>query len=190
MLAFPYFVYGIESTVEIRTAAFYHTSKDFRDIYGDFGPSYQIEFSVSCNCCYAWWGNFSWFNKDGTSTGNNCSNVVPNCDCSGHPSTRVNIANISFGIKFPYCICERLVGYVGIGPVLGNIWLKNYITRSYVEKTSKLALGVIGKLGVDYYLTQCLFVDLFVDYLYQPVHFDKQVDIGGIQAGVGLGFSF
>lgn len=180
---------AIETTIEVRTAAFYHISKDFRDIYGDWGPSYQVEASFSCNCCYAFWTNFSWFHKNGKSIGNSCSSI-PSCNCSGHPSTEVNIANLSLGIKFPYCICDCLVGYIGIGPVFGNIWLKNKISSQETDKTSKFAFGVIGKLGLDYYITQCLFLDFFVDYLYQPVHFHKQIDLGGLQAGIGVGFNF
>lgn len=181
---------AMETTIEARVAAFYHTSKDFRDIYGDWGPSYQIEASFTCDCCYYFWANLSWFHKNGNSTGNDCSTVVPSCNCSGQPSTTVNIANLSLGIKFPCCICEGLIGYFGIGPVFGNIWLKNNISPRETEKTSKFAFGVIAKLGLDYYITQCLFLDLFVDYLYQPVHFHKQIDLGGVQAGIGLGFNF
>lgn len=180
-------VHGMEATIEVRTAAFYHTSKQYRDIYGDWDPSYQVEVSVSCNCCYALWANFSWFQSHGRSVSlNNCSSVIPCTDCSGSDNTKAEVGNLSFGIKFPFCICECLLGYVGIGPSIGYIRINN----DGFDDSSKYAFGVIVKTGLNYYITQCLFLDLFVDYLYEPVHFDTQIDIGGLMAGVGLGLRF
>ncbi len=33
-------------------------------------------------------------------------------------------------------------------------------------------------------------VDVFADYLYQLVRFDKHVDIGGFKTGFGVGYQF
>ncbi len=187
------FLHGIQSTIEVRSAAFYHTSKHFRKNYNNVGPCYEIEASISCNPCYAFWANFDWFNKHGRAFGRTCRSTIKNCHhCSRHPSTRVHIANFSLGIKFPFEICPCLLGYVGVGPSFSNIWIKNHTHHHHRKKTSKGAVGVVAKSGINYYFTPCAFIDLFVDYLYQPVHFKHRhhLDIGGVKAGGGIGFVF
>lgn len=55
------------------------------------------------------------------------------------------------------------------------------------ETLSKWVAGGVLKSGMYVWINQCAFVDLFVDYLYQPVHFETHVDIGGVKVGAGLG---
>lgn len=166
----------IESSLEIRSAVFFHSSHRFREIYGNVGGSYQLEASTKFNDCFETWVNFDWFSKHGKSEG-------------FEDSTRVRIANISLGIKFPYQICEQFTAYFGIGPSLSRIWLKNDGQCSH-ERVSKLAIGGVLKTGVYYFINKCIFIDVFVDYLYQPVHFETHIDIGGFKTGVGVGVKF
>ena len=165
-----------QNSIEIRSAAFFHSSKRFRDIYGTVSGNYQIEASTKLYDCIDGWANFDWFSKHGKSVGFN-------------DPTRVSIANISLGIKFPYQFCEQFTPYIGIGPSLSRIWLKNKSQCSR-ETVSKLAIGGVLKTGVYYFINRHIFIDVFVDYLYQPVHFETNVDIGGIKTGVGVGFKF
>lgn len=162
--------------VEIRTAAFFHSSKRFRDVYGNVGCSYQLEASTHLYNCWDGWVNFDWFSKH---------RKLNKC----HASTNVSISNISFGIKYPYQFCERYIAYAGIGPSISRIWLRNK-SRCEHEKVSKLAIGCLLKTGIYYFVTCDLFVDLFFDYLYQPIHFHHDVDIGGIKTGIGVGKQF
>lgn len=165
-----------QSSVEIRGAAFIPASQRFRNIYGDVGPSYQIEASTKlCNCLDGW-ANIDWFTKNGKSIG--CKQ-----------STRINIANLSFGIKYPFCICEKYTAYFGAGPSLGGVWLKND-SLCTSKHPSKWAFGVVLKSGINYSITQCIYLNVFVDYLFQPVHFDSNVDIGGLKTGLGIGMRF
>ncbi len=173
---YPLMADEIESTLEIRSAAFFHSSKRFREIYGNVGGSYQLEASTKFNDCFEAWANFDWFSKHGKSEGFN-------------DPTRVSIANINLGIKFPYQLSECFTLYVGIGPSLSRIWLKNRSARSH-ERISKLAIGGVLKTGVYYFITRHIYLDVFVDYLYQPVHFETNIDIGGFKTGIGVGYKF
>ena len=101
-----------QSSIEIHSAAFFHSSERFREIYGTVGASYQLEASTKLYDCLDGWANFDWFSKHGKSDGFN-------------DPTRVSIANISLGIKFPYQFCEQFTAYIGIGPSLSRICLKN-----------------------------------------------------------------
>lgn len=170
--------------VEVRSAAFFHASQKFRRIYGNVSGCYEVEASTTLCGCYDGWVNFDWFRKHGKSIG------MKN-------STRCDINNTSFGIKINYSLCnpfylpccDALIAYAGLGPSFGKIWLKN---RSHCrhEKKSKCVVGGVFKCGIQYFFNCYLFLDLFVDYLYQPVQFHERVDIGGVKLGAGLGVHF
>lgn len=165
-----------EMSLELRSAAFFHSSNRFRSIYGNIGGSYQLEASARlCDRLYGW-GNLDWSPKHGKSDGFN-------------DPTRINIGNISVGIKFPYRFCEKFTAYIGVGPSLAKLWLKNKSQFGH-ETVSKWAVGGVLKSGVTYFINRRIFIDLFLDYLYQPVHFETHVDIGGIKTGLGLGYRF
>lgn len=174
MSFFPAFaVEASDISVEFRSAAFFHSSGRFREIYGNVGTSYQLEASTPLYNCMDGWTNFDWFSKHN----------------SGGCSSRVSIASVSFGIKYPYRICG-LITYIGIGPSISRIWLKNKPEDAEQERTSKLVLGGVLKTGINYFITRDIYLDLFLDYLYQPVHFDTWVDIGGLKTGLGIGIQF
>lgn len=167
---------NFNSNVEVRSAAFFHSSERFKEIYGNVGASYQLEASTKLYDCFEGWANFDWFSKHGKS------------DRLNDP-TNVSIANISLGMKFPYQFCEKFTAYIGIGPSLSRIWLKNK-SHCRHETVSKWAIGGVLKTGIYYFISKRIFIDVFVDYLYQPVHFETHVDMGGFKTGVGLGVKF
>lgn len=166
----------MKNSIQIRTDAFFHSSNRFREIYGNVNPSYQLEVSRKIKNAFETWVNFDWFSKHGSSIGFS-------------DPTKASIANISFGIKFPYLINQYFKVYTGFGPSFSKIWLNNRSQCSH-EKLSKSAFGIVLKFGSCYFITRRIFLDLFVDYLYQPVQFDTDVDIGGVKTGIGLGFKF
>lgn len=166
-----------ETSLEFRTAAFLPTSNLFKKIYSDCGVSYQLEASTHDMYRYVdLWSNFDWFSKKGKTDGFS-------------DPTRVNIGTFSLGIKFPYHLSKNLKPYVGIGASFAGIWLKNN-TPCTDENVSKVSVGGILKSGIYYYFLKNVFIDAFVDYSYQPVHFDNNIDIGGVKAGLGLGVQF
>ncbi len=162
--------------MEIRFAESLHSSDRFSKIYGNWGASYEVEASTQLPYCIDGWCNFDWFSKHGRSEG------------LDNP-TRVQIATVSLGVRFPYQFCERFTGYLGIGPTISRIWIKNNSECSR-GKTSKLLIGGVLKSGVIYSLCGNIFCDFFADYIYQPVHFETQVDIGGLKLGAGVGIEF
>ena len=165
-----------QSSVEIRSAAFFHSSERFREIYGNSGTSYQLEASTKLYDYLDGWTNLDWFSKHGKSDGFN-------------DPTRVSIVNISLGIKIPYQFSEQFTAYIGIGPSFSTIWLKNE-SQCGPETVSKLAVGGILKSGIYYFIYRSVFIDVFADYLYQPVNFETHVDIGGFKVGAGIGIKF
>jgi hypothetical protein len=174
-----------ESSVELRCAAFFPLSERFTDIYNEVGASYQIEASTPVYDDFDGWINFDWFTKHGRSKG-------------FHDSTRINIANISFGVKYFFedflqfmpCYGQGpIIPYIGIGPSFSRVWIKDK-SRCTHRHTCKWAYGGVLKTGFYYFFCDQVFIDIFVDYLYQPIHFHKNVDIGGFKTGAGIGIKF
>ena len=73
--------------------------------------------------------------------------------------------------------------------MIGGVQVKNRSCCLH-EKRSELLLGGVLKSGINYDITCRLFLDLFVDYAYQPSRFPSRVELGGLKTGVGLGFKF
>lgn len=166
----------METSLVIRTAAFFHSSKTFRDVYGTASGCYELEGGIRFADCFEDWVNLNWFAKDGKTF-------------ELKQSTRVNIANVSFGMKYRYAIGSRTSVYLGLGPTIGRIWADHSFSGNH-RKIGKMAYGVVVKSGIHYYFSQFAFADFFIDYLYQPVHFKENIDIGGLRTGVGAGMRF
>ena len=164
------------SKIEVRPEAFIPTSKLFREIYGDVLPAFAIENSTKINSYCEIWIDVDWLSHHGHST------LLEN-------PTEIKIANIGVGPKFIYSITQQLVGYVGVGISPGFLWLKNSSFCTGKRVYRKMLIGGVGKCGVYYFFPHTLYLDLFVDYLYEPV-FKHWVNIGGFKAGGGLGFIF
>lgn len=163
----------VANSVEVRSSAFFHSSKLLRRIYGQASGCYGIEATTKIDCYPDIWADIDFFYKHGHSIGS-------------HIPTRLSIVNVSLGIKFPFCLTHEISAYVGLGPSLARVWIKN----EGHSRVTKLAPGGIAKVGVAYTFCSHFFVDLFVDLLYQPVTFHRNLDMGGIKAGIGLGGCF
>lgn len=169
-----------DTSIQFRADAFFPTSNHVRKIFGDDGASYGVEASTSMMGCFDGWFNFDWYQKHGRS--------IVGCQCKGD-STKMEIANFSFGVKIPYLICDCFAPYLGIGPSFSKVWLQNK-TQCQRKNASKWACGGVVKMGIHYYFCEFLFLDFFVDYLYQPVFFHKRVEVGGFKTGGGMGVIF
>lgn len=162
--------------VEARIAAFFPSNHLYREIYGKALPVYQIEASKTLCDHIGVWANFEFYTWDGKSVGK-------------RDFTRINMVNFSFGARFTYLInyCNEM--YFGIGPCIGNVWIKNH-SHCIPKRASKAVWGGVAKLGLWHYFNECYFLDVFVDYSIQPVRFHRHVDLGGLRAGAGIGYSF
>jgi len=159
-----------------RLSAFYPSSAKFRKIYGHVQANYQLETTTSFPFSrMTGWANMDWVPATGHSKG-------------FKKDTHADIVNLSIGIKVPFYI-HHFTAYLGFAPSLGKIWIKNHSCCSH-DHVKKYAIGGVVKSGLNYCIKHHLMLEAFVDYLYQPIHFDKTVDIGGRKAGVGLGIAF
>ena len=162
-----------EGTLEIRTSAFVPFSKRFSDVYGDVGASVGIEATGKICGCYNGWIDLDFF---------------PKSKRQGHCcKSQIDIYNASFGINYFIPISCGIQAYIGIGPSISRIHIKNHSYCCKSERISRVVVGGIIKTGVYFDLCDPFYLNIFADYLYQPIHFHHTVDLGGIKAGIGLG---
>jgi hypothetical protein len=166
------------ATLEVRGNLFFHTSQKFRQVYGSSASDLQVEFTTPINSnSIDVWGNFSWSPKAGA------------CGCCDS-FTRIKIYNTSIGMNYTIPgVFEEADAYVGLGVSISGVVLKN---RSFcvTERVSKCAPGIIFKTGFIRYLTSNYYLNVFCDYLYQPVFYRHTVDVGGLKPGIGIGYDF
>ncbi len=166
----------IQTDVELRYGVLFPSSSLVRELYGNVLPSYQIEATVSMCGCYSLWTSLD-FTKG---RGNRCA-----CDVK----TWLNLYTWGLGVKGHYCLASCLEGYLGIGMTCANTHVKNK-RCCFDEKVSRVSVGGIVKGGLTYALDCNWFIDLFCDYTYQPVHFERHTNVGGITTGLGIGYTF
>lgn len=169
-------IFALEGELKVRGGVFIPTSDLFRCIYGKAGGHVELEGAITVYDCYQAWANIDWFSKKGHSVGL----------CN---PTSIHIPSFSFGVKAPYDVsdCTRL--YLGLGPNFSWVRVKNK-SMFGCERCSKGAVGFVAKSGVDFMVSECTFIDVYLDYVYQPVKFQCRQNVSGVRIGVGLGRLF
>ena len=170
------------NTLEPRAAAFFPSWGKFRKIYGDVGLSLQLEAARTLKN-HHWleiWENLEWIFMDGT---------------TGHCHTKIDIVDLSVGLKFvKRAFREKLFLYLGAGIDAGGVFIENDL-RCGQSKTShdhkfKWGFGGVAKSGGQIYFGPHAYLSLFADYLYLPIHFHHDHNVGGFKVGGGLGARF
>lgn len=162
---------GAENRFEIRGAAFAPSSTLCRKEFGNVCAFVQIE-------------NTTRFKND--------FGIWVGLDCmSNSKGIRLNdpsIVNLNLGFKYIYYIGYSYSFYVGLGPNLSKVSLKESSCKKHRhEENNKEIWGLLGKVGLFYDFTDYVFLDIFVDYVYQPTYFHSRSNNDGIKAGLGLG---
>lgn len=167
--------YPFNGGVEARAAAFIPTSDAFRRIYGTASAAFAIEAVYKLKNPLFGFANIDWLSKDGRSIGL-------------HNFTSLKTLNTSFGLKLAHPFWENCYPYIGLGPNISVVWIHNH--SHCAKEQSKASVGLVAKSGLYIVLPKQLFLDVFVDYLYQPYNFSKHADIGGFKIGLGFGGRF
>jgi hypothetical protein len=172
---------------ELRSAAFFPAAGRFKKIYGDVGLSVQAEAARTSKRRpnVEIWENVEWIFMDG--------NPIRSCG-----STHIDILNVSLGLKaIGKVFRDSLFLYAGIGPDVGFVFIENEMRcckdchKSKIkEHKFRAGIGGILKTGAQVYFTRHFYLDLFADYLYLPIQFGRDVNVGGAKVGGGLGARF
>jgi outer membrane protein W len=109
---------------------------------------------------------------------------------NGHPRhTDIESIPVSAGLKYIF-FSHKIRPYLGIGPCYTFLHLKNF-SPFIRERAYKNRFGFVAKSGIYFDLPHHWVIDLFLDYYYLHVHFQRaKADISGFRAGIGLGYRF
>ena len=157
--------------VELKAHYLHPSEKAFRDIYGG-GMMYGGELSIGVWRGLEVWFGGSYFSKTGELT-------------FTKEETKLEIYPIGGGLKY------RLS--TGIFDLYAGAGLNYYQYKESnpLGDVSKGGVGYIGKIGSYVKVTGGFLIDFFVNYSYCKIKpADFKINIGAIEAGVGLGYSF
>jgi opacity protein-like surface antigen len=158
--------------VELKAHYFSPSEEAFRDIYGG-GIMYGGEASIAVWKEVEVWFGVSFFSKKGELA-------------FTKEETKVKIAPLGAGVRYSYPVNEKISIYGGLG-----INYYSYKEENPLGEVSKGGLGPVVKAGGLMKVTKEFIVDVYVDYSYckmKPADFN--INVGGIEAGIGLGYRF
>jgi hypothetical protein len=160
---------------DVRVAAFYPQDSLFREIYGNWQIDYELEVGKLFLKNYEAWANINWMRTSGhSSLGNH---------------TSFQDLNFSIGGKYVFKFGTLKKFYLGLG--INDAWVYVHNQYNYVKKrVYKNWIGGVAKMGFYVEPVEHLFIDVFIDYLYQQIRFADWQQIGGLKLGAGLGFCF
>ena len=157
--------------VELKAHYFSPSEEAFQDIYGG-GIAYGAEASLGVWEELEVWFGGSYFSRKGELT-------------FTKEETTLEIIPLGAGAKYRI-ISGSFSFYIGLG-----LNYYQYKEKNPIGDVSEGVLGYIGKAGSYVKVTDRLLIDLYMNYSYckiKPADFD--INIGGIEAGVGIGFRF
>lgn len=173
-------------TLEGRFSAFFPLKSRAREIYNDALPCLELQVATTlCDCWQPWF---------------NASYIWSNGHSSLGDKTQLSILPLSLGVNYIFPLCDCIDWYIGAGALYSFLRTEDH--SPYVhEHVRKNTWGGTAKLGFYYQWTECLFLEGFLDYVYQKFNFKtdedsvpfvvrNDVDLSALKLGVGLGFRF
>jgi len=166
------FTYAGEVIIEVKAAYFNPSEQAFKDIYGG-GRMFGGEVSVGIFEGFSLWLGGSYLTRDGVLT-------------FTQEETKLEIMPLGGGIKYFFPMLKIAHLYAGVGV---NYYA--YKEENPIGNVIKGGIGYLGKIGILIKVFKGLMLDAFVNYSYcKMMPADYEINIGGIEAGVGLGFRF
>lgn len=152
---------------------YFHPSQTvFRDIYGSgFMYGFEIDKGVWKNIRV--WLGARYFQKHGELT-------------YTKERTLVNMLPVGLGIKYEYAGKEKIKLYAELGLRYNAFRESNVLGRVQEER-----LGFVFGIGSAFKISEKFFIDLFIDYSSCKFRSaDFNIQIGGLEAGLGFGYQF
>jgi hypothetical protein len=165
------FAHGGDFMVELKAHYFSPSEQAFKDIYGG-GLMYGAEINIGVWKDLDLWFGGSYFSKKGELT-------------FTKEETKLKLFPIVGGGKYRI-LSGNFALYVGLG-----LNYYQYKETNPIGDVSEGGLGFVGKIGSYVTIVGGLVLDLYMDYTYCKIEpADFEVNVGGIAAGVGLGYRF
>lgn len=175
---------ALEVPIEFRFGYYRPSDNVLRDVYGE-GLDSQVSVSVR-----SWKGLYTmaagnYFRKSGHSLG-------------GNERTRIEIWSASAGLKYLFALPLDYSFYLGAGPRYFFVYSENDST-TVDRNVDGNNIGFFANTGFLYHFNCHVFLDAYFEYSWGQISFSsstpnviprKNVQVGGISAGGGIGFVF
>ena len=171
ILFFSGFANAVDFMIELRAHYFSPSEQIFRDIYGG-GVMYGGEVSIEFWKNLQFWLGGNYYSGDGELT-------------FTKEETSLQIIPIGGGLRYKLPV-EIFSFHVGVG-INYNLYKESNI----LGEVNEGGIGYVGKIGVMIKVVKGLIFDMFGEYSYcKMTPADFTINIGGIAAGIGLGYIF
>ena len=162
---------GESFTVKLRSSIFIPQDNFFEEIYGE-GFAYGLEIDILLWKKLDLWASGNYFSKQGKLT-------------YTQEPTKLKILPIEWGLRYRF-LSKKICLYTGIG--LGYVSLRE---SNFIGDVNTKKLGYNLSLGGFLTLFHNVIFDVFVRYSWYKVHpASIEVNIGGYDIGIGIGYSF
>lgn len=157
--------------INVRVNYFFPSERSFQDIYGQ-SLSFSGEMNFKLWKSFYLWLMGSYYTQEGN---------LP----STRERTEMTLIPLGGGVKLKFQ-AGSISPYIGLGPVVFVYRESNSIGMAKGTRT-----GFIGQAGFNVKISGSLFFDISVNYSYCKVKPQNiEAGIGGIQAGLGIGYLF
>ena len=164
-------VHAADYMIELKTSYFTPSEQAFKDVYGS-GMTFGGEVGITLWKGFGIWAGGDYFSRKGELT-------------FTEESTEIKIIPLYAGIRYQFRQ-EKIAPYIGLG--IGYFRFKE---TNPIGKVEEGDLGFIGQVGCLFRVVGSLFFDIKGSYSYcKAKPMDIEADMGGLKAGIGIGFEF
>jgi opacity protein-like surface antigen len=157
--------------VEFKTSYFAPSEQAFKDVYGS-GVSFGGEVSIILWKGLGIWAGGDYFSREGELT-------------FTEETTEIHIIPFYAGIRYQFRK-EKIDPYVGLG--IGYFRFKE---TNPIGEVKEGHVGYITQVGCLFKVVGSFFFDIKASYSYCKARpMDIEADMGGLKAGIGIGFEF
>jgi hypothetical protein len=190
-------------TLEVSGAYYLPSSTKIRHLYSGGWVDYQVLTSKRMYDFVDVWGSVNWMGKQRTFRDEDYNDVKNR--------TKIYVLPLAVGCSWIYPILPCTEVYFGVGGCFSFLNINNHCTnykrhglsrspfKHHIQRTD---FGALIKCGVQYALSNDLFVDLFANYLSQRFHFGDHrkvtgkyrfkhhLNLSGFKFGLAIGVYF
>ncbi len=176
-------------TVEAKAGYFLFTDSKMRKVYRQGGVDLQVCGSYPVFQCMnriqlAVYGAVEYLYCKGHSL-------------SAHQGTSFTAVPVNLGVQSSAYLTPCMRYYITLGPRFFYCRQRNH-SDDVSKSNSRNGVGAFANVGMNYNLSERIFLDLFCEYSYAQTHFHtkkaevytRSIQIGGFTFGGGLGYSF
>lgn len=176
-------VYTADVSIEFRAAKFYPSSKMVRNSYTHHLNSYDILLSKMIARDWDLYLSVGTMHTHGAFQNHK-------------DKTWLNFHPFTLGVRRYFPVTTKIKFYAGLGATYARLRVKER-DHHHERRSKKWTPGAVVTGGVQYKLTQQLFLDFFVDYQHDKFHFSRGHDrvkkhrfnMNGCRLGLGVGFT-